>query len=232
MYATKKKNATNKNERKRGKYKFSDVNQEDMSIVVFRSITPPKLIAPIRYRWAATQLANNGFPNASKTLRVNAPYDVDASLGSTSSLGFTEYSALFASYRVRRVDMNVSISNAESISLEVCLAFSTDFFSSNAYDKTFFFNRNNVVRRMSKAGGLDQVNLSISRTLEQIVGDPAVKNDRDYSSAVTTVPTTLVYGILATDSGNASFTQTTNGCLVTWEITMWTEFYNPKMLLS
>ncbi len=225
-------NKKSKNERRRGRYQTSDVNKEDMSIVVFRSVTPSKLIAPIRYRWAATQLSNNGFPNASKTLRVNAPYDVDASLGSTASLGFTEYAALFASYRVKRVDMNVSISNAEAISLEACLAFSTDFFGSNAYDKTFFFNRNNVVRRMSKAGGIDQVNLSISRTLEQIVGDPSVRTDRDYASATTTVPTTLVYGILATDSGSGSFTQTSNGCLVTWEITMWTEFYNPKMLLS
>lgn len=214
------------------RYAHSDPNKEDMNIVVFKAITPNKLLVPLRYRWAATQLSNNGFSNASKTLRVNAPYDVDAVLGSTASIGFTEYAALFATYRVRRIDMNVSICNAEAISLEACLAFSTDFFGTNAYDKTFFFNRNNVVKRMSKAGGIDNCNLSISRTMEQIVGDPSVRTDKDYAAQCTTIPTTLVYGILATDSGSGSFTQTTNGCLVTWEITMWTEFFNPKMLLS
>jgi hypothetical protein len=210
----------------------SNPNPQDMSIVIFRNLTPSKLVVPIRYRWAQTQLANNGFSNASKTLRVNAPYDVDASLGSTSSVGFTEYAALFANYRVRKVQMNVNIVNTENISLEVCIALSTDFFGSNAYDKTFFFNRNNVVKRMSKAGGQDQCSLSITRTTEQIVGDTAVRADRDYASATTTVPQALIYGIVATDSGNASFTQTANGCQVTWEVTMWIEFYNPKMLLS
>jgi hypothetical protein len=203
-----------------------------MNIVVFKTITPSRLLIPLRYRWQTTQLTNGTAPNASKTLRVNAAYDVDVTIGSTAATGFTEYAAMFKNYRVRRIDMNVNACNTEAISMECCLALSTDFFSSNAFDRTFFFNRNCVVKRAAKNGGQDTVSLSISRTLEQIVGDSSVTSDSDYASLVTGVPTTLVYGIFAIDSGNNSFTMNSNGFQCTWEVTMWTEFYAPKMLIT
>lgn len=101
-----KKNNEMKKQQKRGKVRRSNANGVGWSQKVSRSMTlshplvgPDELDVPLKFVKRGV-LTSNATPLVSATFNPNCAYDVDPTVGSTETLGFDEYAALYSYYRV------------------------------------------------------------------------------------------------------------------------------------
>lgn len=69
----------------------------------------------VRLRYPVRGSLSAAAVNVGKRWSVNAAYDVDPTLGSTATPGFTEYAALYTYYRVHTVTSHFECSNLDNI---------------------------------------------------------------------------------------------------------------------
>ncbi len=201
----------------------------DGRIVLVNHLQPSSIVVPLRYYWANVALTNLGNRTASKQLRVNAPYDIDASLGTTSVNGFTEWSALYTHYRVLKVSARADFVNADAIPTFCAIGFTVTSFTANTWSQSYWQNDFTASSYLGQTTGNDTSSIQLGCKLKALYGDMAVLTDNDFASQVGTVPNALLYFQIGADSGSNSYTQT-NGVLVRVELVIHTEFFGRAAL--
>jgi len=201
-------------------------NNNDKVMRLHTHIVPDKIYVPLRYFWPTVLLNNAGVRNASHQLRINAPFNVDATLGTQNSAGFAEWATLYQKYRVHRVELRASFVNNDAVPTFCAIQMSTVSYATNGLTMQFWQNDFTKWGPLGQSTGNDYAKvMTLDQTLERIVGDAAVKTDDDYAAAVTTVPTLFVYANVAIDTGVTAITMT-NGALCRVELIMHTYFFN------
>jgi len=199
-------------------------------LILYKHIVPDYMVVPLKYYWAAALLKDAGSRVASYEFRINAPYDVDAGLGTTSTVGFNEWTALFGNYRVLRVHAHAEFCNLDAVSTYVAMNMGNVSFANNTFTQSEWQNDYTVSAPLGQTTGMNVRVLTLDHNLVQIVGDPSCLIDDDYASAAGGIPNQIVYLNMAADSGNSSLTQTL-GVAVRLELTMWTHFFK-RLALS
>lgn len=160
------------------------------------------------------RLTYNGFglltittPNtyASKRYRPSGVYDVDPLLASTTVIGFNELAAIYANYRVVASKLNVKVScSTDQPATLVALPLNADpggspslavvnSWYNNAYSKTDLIG----------AKGSPKAVVSCEMSSNKIFGSMMTAFDRDFQSAVGTVPVNNWYWAIGIVSGVA-----------------------------
>lgn len=199
-------------------------NSNDHMIVLMKHIIPDFSIIPLKYYWSTVVLANSGFRTASHQFLVNGVFDIDASLGSTSAVGFNEYAALYSRYRALSVEITATFVNTDGVPTFCCICLGNTSFSTNGFNQSYWGDDYSRWKPLGQNTGSDATTLRLAASIPQIVGDPGCKNDMDYASLTSANPVKLVYCNIAIDSGSNSFTMT-NGALVRYELTVHTKFF-------
>jgi len=174
-------------------------------------------------------LLNAGASNATRRFKPTASYDVDPTLGSTSTAGFAEMAAVFQYYRVERYRYVIRVANRETFPLQVVVMDSnTD--PGTGVITPFIGNANTKFKMISGTqGGPNMCSFRGKHTVAQIVGSSEVEFDDNFASLTNTVPVNVVWTTVGIDSGIGANTLN-NGALVTIEIWMHVRFYERKNL--
>jgi hypothetical protein len=220
---------TRKNKAKRpGQRQGGGQNRQnnDHIVKLRKHIIPDEVEVPLRYYWATVILNNTGQRTASHQLLVNGAFDIDASLGSTSAVGFNEWSTLYNRYRVLSVRLEAIFINADAVPTFCCLSLGNTSFASNGFNQSYWGDDYSDWGTLGQSTGNDtSKRLVVQGKISQVVGDPSASNDADYSAIISANPTKLVFGNLAIDSGTNTYTMT-NGAIVRCQLTLHTRFYN------
>jgi len=218
----------NNRQRLRGKRPNQQQRQQsaDQVVKLHQHIVPDKILVPLRYYWPTVILNNAGVRNASHQLRINAPFNVDATLGTINASGFTEWATLYQKYRVHSVEIKAVFNNLDAVPTFCAVQLSTVSYATNALTQAFWQNDFTKWRSLGQSTGNDySKDVLLNHSMKQLVGDPAAETDDDYAALVTGVPNILLYCNFAIDSGAAAITMTI-GSAVRIEVTMHTYFFN------
>lgn len=173
-----------------------------------------------------------------KLLRLNAPYDVDPALASTSVAGFSEMAGFYQSYRVTRATVHASfnvygtggIGSIGEISL---FPVATSSVPSNA--RAWMVQRNGTSKTVCAAIGaqscLSVPELKLTVNFPRYLGLTRQQwlTDHQYTAATTAIPNKLVFIAIGFRSGGVS-TSTPGLCTVTARVAMEVQFFDPVVL--
>lgn len=172
-----------------------------------------------------------------KMIRLNAPYDVDPSLGSTSVAGFSEMAALYQSYRVVRAEIRVSFApygNGIGSVAELSL-FPTATSSVPSNAQAWPVQRAGVSTTTFQASGATASErvpeLKLRVDIPKFLGLSKTQwlTDHQYASATTTIPNKLVFAAVCLRGGGATSTTPANAT-ATVRVAMECQFFDPVVL--
>jgi len=133
-------------------------------------------------------LVGNGLGGIAKQFNPNCPYDVDPSLGSTSTPGFVEMASLFGFVRVLRYRYKVQFLNKEAINV-TCIVVNSN---SNPGTGNLLSLVGNEYVKTSSIGpmlsGKGTCVLKGTVDVSQLVGSLSVETDDSYASTTAAVP--------------------------------------------
>jgi len=158
----------------------------------------------------------------------NAAYDVNPTLGSTATVGFSEWAAFYNYYRVLAFDYTVDFINNDSTMGATVYALPTNTDPGTTGVVTYLENPLAKYKTISAKGGLDKTSIRGSHTVAQIVGSNAPNFEDNYRSLVTTVPTDLIW--LEIGAQSATGAQFASSVYFVITIDMYTDFYDRKIL--
>lgn len=185
----------------------------------------------VKLRWPLIAPGvGSGAAVAAKRYTPNNAYDVDPSLGSTSTPGFSEWAAFYTYYRVMSYRVDVTAENLDTIAANWYIYHTntdpgTTGTSSPSYAQTFL----GATRALGFSTGEGKARYTKSVSVSKILGMPIGTAD-SFRSLVSAGPADLVYfgfGVYS-DSG-ANFT---SGITITGWIEMDVRFYGSKDLLT
>ncbi len=171
----------------------------------------------------------SGSPLAGNTYYGNGPYDPEYAVGGDQPVGYDQYAAFYTRYRVYACNIRVHYipTGTTTVPFYCALAATTDttatttprLLSQQPYSKTLI---------CYSVAPFEPV-LSMNMTTAEIRGEPAKKVEYDdvFTSAVTSVPTSLWYYNVSAEAIDAS-TNISGYFLV--ELTYDVEFYQRKLL--
>jgi hypothetical protein len=218
------KNAKRSGQRQRGGRSTRQNN--DKTVRLHKHIIPDRTIVPLRYYWATAVLNNTGNQTASHQLLLNGVYDVDASLGSTSTIGFNQWATLYNKYRAVHFTVNAIFINLDAVPTFACIAFTNTSFSTNTFNQSYWGDDYSRWSPLGQSTGNDTSRkMSLSVSIQDLVGDRSAISDADYSATTNSNPAKLVYGELAISSGASSVTMS-SGALVRYELIVTVEFFS------
>jgi len=162
----------------------------------------------------------------------SAAYDIDPTLGSTSTVGFNELALLYNNYRVISSRLRVRMAPQGSLPVQLVtvplnadpgsspLAATVNAWCNNPYGK---------VKLVGVSGAPTQT-ISTTMSTERIYGSKMIYFDDNFASLVNTVPNNNWYWAVAVISGvNPSSALV---CTVEIDIEVHVEFYSRKVLLN
>lgn len=157
---------------------------------------PQSLLVTLAYLDATAPNRNNaGIGFLSWRYRINSAYDPDPLVLSGAIPGFTEWAAFYQSYRVMKLDYDITICNKETFALDVVVASSNADLGANYINTYALFsypgNTNNVCGTTT---GNDHVRLTGSIDPGKVFGqvNSYLGND-GFASATNTNPLNLLY---------------------------------------
>jgi len=175
-------------------------------------------------------LVGNGLGGIAKQFNPNCPFDVDPSLGSTSTPGFAEMAGLFGFVRVIKYKYKVQFLNKEAINIS-CFVVNGN---SNPGTGNLLPLVGNDYTKCTSIGpmlsGKGIGFLSGTINVAQLVGSMAVETDDSYASTTAAVPTNKVW--LSVGNDYLGGTGTTAGSAVVIDINMLCRFYERKVQTS
>jgi len=223
----------NRNQQKRArarKPRMGEIDQNFQAVRSVHEICPDQTIVTLRYPVIVNIYTASAVTSA-KRWQPNAAYDVDPTLGSTSTPGFTEWSAFYTYYRVRKYRVEVECVNMDPLSMGVFFChLNTDPGTGGANYYSYASQAFGTQKMLSPKGGLDRVTYVQTVPVAQLVGAVDVSTDDSLRASVTTVPADLVFfgiGIRTTTGGNL-----TVGVDVIGYIDMEVQFYGRKNTLT
>lgn len=170
-------------------------------------------------------MVDAGSQHIAKRFQVNCPYDVDPTLGSTSTPGFAEWASFYSYSRTVKAQITCHTSNLCTNPIGVFLINSNSdpgTAGTNYFDMACFPNNKHAVLSL-QGGGKDTVTFSQSYSLSKITGSSVVETDDNFASLNNTVPANKVWfgvGGLSLTANNI-----TPGVAVLVYIRMWIRFY-------
>lgn len=165
----------------------------------------------------------------------NGAYDVDPSLGSTSTSGFAELAALYYYYRVVAYQVEYDLANNEAFPL----AWSVVHVNSDPGTSTLAnyttgsgnaFGRSGIMCAGSGVGIAHYKSRVIK--LSELVGGVDVETGDNWRGGSAANPTDLVYTGFAVSSPASRSLTSNNGISWNVRIKMWVRFYDRKNLTS
>lgn len=169
-----------------------------------------------------------------KMLRLNAPYDVDPSLGSTAVAGFSEMAGFYQSYRVTHaaVMVNFAVTGVSAGGIGELSLFPTATSSVPSNAAAWMVQRRGVSKLVypcnTQVGGtvptmfLDiDIAAFLGLTREQYL------TDHQYTASTTTIPNKLVFVACCLRSGGSS---TAASATMTVRMAMEVQFFDPVVL--
>jgi len=175
-------------------------------------------------------LVGNGLGGIAKQFNPNCPFDVDPSLGSTSTPGFVEMASLFGFVRVLRYRYKVQFLNKEAINV-TCIVVNSN---SNPGTGNLLSLVGNEYVKTSSIGpmlsGKGTCVLKGTVDVSQLVGSLSVETDDSYASTTAAVPTNKVW--LSVSNDYIGGTGTTAGTAIIIDISMLCRFYERKLQTS
>jgi hypothetical protein len=202
----------------------------------------PKTVTQIMPDRMVTRLTYRGFTNftipaasqhVARRWIPTAAYDIDPLIGSTTTVGFTEMTALYNSYRVYRSKLLCRFANqtASTAVQGVILPLNQDPTSTPTLGtvQAWLNNPYSIVKLVPPPGG-NVVSMSRNMTTEKIYGSKMVYYDDNFAANVNTVPANNWYwGVAIINPITAG-----SNIVVTVEIdiSIDIEFYNRKFLVN
>jgi len=173
-----------------------------------------------------------------RVIRLNSAYDVDSTIGSTATPGFSEMAAFFSAYRVWRSSVKVSVSatggSAGTFATVGVYPNATNTYLSGAGAEVAWLTAPHSSHRMIRADGTGGVNVA---TVVRHFALPAVARvtrqqyatDMDYSATTVANPNRIIGAAVFCVSTGSSTT-------VTYNVNLWVsmdiEFFNPIQLTA
>jgi len=197
--------------------------------VAGRNIVPDEMDVVLAYPgngiiFAAAQ-------TSAKRWTPNAPYDVDPTLGSTSTPGFSEWAGFYSYVRCEKYEIEATVVNLDTSALDVYFVHSntdpgtvgTNYqqYATAAFGKTI---------GLSPKGGMDRATYRQKVNVGALVGGVDVSTDDSFRALTSTTPADLVYfgiGAQTMTGGNM-----VTGLGYTFNIRMWCKFYGRKNNLT
>jgi hypothetical protein len=157
---------------------------------------PRSLVVTLPYLDATAPNRNNaGIGFLSWRYRINSAYDPDPLVLSGAIPGFTEWAAFYQSYRVLKIDYDITVANKEAFPIEVVVAPSNTDLGAN-YLNTYALSSypGNKSTLIGPTTGIDHVNLKGSIDPGRLFGqvNSYLGND-NYASGTGSNPLALLY---------------------------------------
>lgn len=188
---------------------------------------PDKMVVHLRY--PVLKLINS-LASAGSAVRfiTNGVYDVDPTLGSTSTPYFSEWSAMYSYYRVLSYSLQIHVSNNESQPVELYVVHSNTDPGTTGINFLQYSNASyNKITALAANTAQHAKTVTSSLSPMRIVGDRAVRTEQNFWGSSTSNPVDLTYiGIGANiNSGNL-----TNGVYIAGYLQFTVEFFDRKNL--
>lgn len=196
-------------------------------------IIPDRMVTRLTYKGFTTfQIAAAGQVFSRRWIPT-ALYDVDPLLGSTTTVGFTEMSAFYGTYRVYKSKVIVRFVNTSSSQplQGVVIPLNQDPGASPSVATTQSWENNAYSKvKLLPCVGADPVTIVSTMSTEKIYGSKMVYFDDNFAANVTTTPVNNWYwviGILSPVALGSAINVT-----VEVDIIMDAEFYNRRVMLN
>lgn len=194
-------------------------------------ISPDQMDVRLKFRSTGALVAT-GF--SAKRYTPNAAYDVDPILGSTETIGFDEYAALYSYYRVVKYHYRISVTNCNPTSAAMFYVLNTntdpsiagtryDLYSTNPHCQTKLLPPHPQGKQE-----IFQKTFSVSRVL----GSGVVETDDSYRSLTTGIPSDLVWLTMAAETLPTSGADNTINIAYVVDVVMSIRFYSREVDLS
>lgn len=188
---------------------------------------PPEMDVQLSYPFIKTLSAAAAAVAA--RLYTNAAYDVDPTLGSTSTPGFAEWAALYNFYRVVAYSYDITFVNNEAFPI---IAWTLSSNTDPGLGATSVSSSNPLGASLvlSAKTGLDKGMIARTHRVSHVIGSDAVEYEDNYRALVSGVPADLAwlgFGIQSISGANV-----TNGASIFGHLRMFVRFYDRKILAS
>jgi len=196
------------------------------------AVVPDQLIRTLDFI-AYPIITNIGVSYTNNRYKMNSSYDVDPLVGSTTLVGFTELSALYAAYRVLKVHGFIDLCNNEAFPVVAYVGPNRNQSDPGANSiNGLEWPSNAMFKRhlLSAKGGQDRIRIPFSFNLPKIYSKQVLTDD-NFSASVTSDPAILVYmicGAIATGSNVLTVAGVSLDVAIRQEVM----FYKPKLLTT
>jgi hypothetical protein len=204
------------------------VDNNFQSLRSFTEVIPDRMCTKLKYPF--NFLLYNSVANLGRRFTPNNAYDVDPTLGSTSTPGFSEFAALYSYYRVHQYLVDFDAMNADPLAVSVYICHTNvDPGTSSGYQQ-YSCGAYGHNKAISPKGGMDKFHFRQKISIPKLVGAIDVTTDDSFRALTNGGPTDTVYFGLGI--GTISGANFTVGVDFNGYIEMWVEFYGRKNLLS
>jgi len=226
---SKKLRKTNGRKGKKGSKGFEAVNTKFIVGTATQNIVPDEMDVCLEYPQIGVIFA--AAQTSAKRWTPNAPYDVDPTLGSTSTPGFSEWAAFYSYVRVEKYSVDVTVVNIDTSPLDVYFIHSnTDPGTVGTNYQQYATAAFGTQKGISPKGGMDRIQYRRTVSVSSLVGAVDVSTDDSFRSLTSATPTDLVYfGIGAQTMAGGNMV---SGINFSMQIKMWCKFYGRKNNLT
>lgn len=186
---------------------------------------PSEVNVRLKYAVYYTTTAAATFKNL--RFNPNAAYDVDPTLGSTSTPFFAEWAALYKFYRVIGYSYKIQIVNKETFPVTIIIMNTNTDPGTGATLLGLAGNPRVTTYVLPGSAGPCTHVFRGSHRVADIVGSRAVENDDNFCALTNARPANVIWLTIGADTTSAS--NLTNGMVQSVEITMLVRFYEPAL---
>jgi len=191
-------------------------------------IIPHEYDTKLEFTYAST-LNNTVGAAVSRRFTPNAAYDVDPTLGSTSTPGFSELATLFNYYRVVGYSYSIEMVNKETFPV-LFVVTNTNLDPGTSGLGSYMGNALTQSTLVSgSAGGPCRYEFAGTLSVVEVVGSKAVELDDNYASLTSSLPTNKIWSAIGVDGLGSTLT---NGCGFLVRYVMHVRFFERKLLSS
>ncbi len=194
-------------------------------------IMPDELDTRLLYR-NLFLLNNVGGGFAAKEFKSNDAYDVDPALGSTETLGFDEYAALYSYYRVIGISWKLVVSNADVTPSNVYVL-NSNLSPSTAGTNYLLYSSNPYCysHLLGPSTGDSNHTFKGSLSFSRLLGSNNVETADSFRAVTTGNPVDLLYFSIGVDTTAAGGTLP-NGVVCDLSLTLHVRFYGREIDLA
>jgi len=195
---------------------------------------PPQVFRRLDFI-ATPKITNNALGYTNNRYKMNSAFDVDPLVGSTTLVGFTEWSAFYGAYRVLRASGFIDFVNNEAFPVIVYVGPSRNAGLDPGANSIggLDWPSNALFKRhiLSAKGGQDRIRLKFNFDFPVLYSKQVLADD-NFAGAVTANPSILLYMVCgALTTGSDTFT-TAGGVSQDVAIHLDILFYKPILLTT